>query len=60
VAFLPVMKKTHACDRERNEKDQTDKPTYDKLDERAFSLCGLDFQLAELRYGVLEVNFGRP
>jgi hypothetical protein len=52
------MKKAHARDRERNEKDQTDKPTDEKLDVRALSFCGLDFQLVELRYGVLEVNLG--
>ena len=59
VAFLPAMKKTHACNRERNEKDQTDKSPDNQLDERAFSFCGLDFQLVDLRYGVLEVNLGR-
>ncbi len=53
------MKKVHASNRERDKKDQPDEPSDDELDERPFVFFGLGFQLAELRYGVPEVNLGR-
>src|ERR1044072_7763393 len=50
------MKKMNArVDQDENE-NRTDKPADDELDEPSFVFLGLDFQLAELRYGVLEVN----
>src|SRR5664279_4138107 len=56
VAFLPAMEKMDAGVGQHDNENRTDKPADDELDEPSFVFLGLDFQLAELRYGVLEVN----
>ena len=50
------MKKMSARTDQYDNENRTDKPADDELDEPSFVFLGLDFQLAELRCGVLEVN----
>lgn len=45
-----------ACGDNHYNENGTDKPADDELDESSFVFLGLDFQLAELRCDVLEVN----
>ena len=39
-----------------DDENETDKPSDNELDEPSFVFFGLDFQWAELRCGVLQVN----
>jgi hypothetical protein len=59
MPFLPAVKKVDACNNERDEKNQTDEPSDDELDEPSFGFFGVGFQLADLRYRVVEVNLAR-
>ena len=50
------MKNGDSSISKHNDENETDEPSDNELDEPSFVFFGLDFQWAELRCGVLQVN----